>query len=203
VTWLVVSNVILWLVVILLAVMNYALLRQIGVLYERVAPAGALMVNRSLEVGAAAPALEALTLENEQISIGSVVDRSQLLFFMSPDCPVCNELMPALVASAKAEQDWIDVVLVSDGDDQDHAGYVQRKGLTFPYVVSELVGKSYGVSKLPYAVVVDEQQRVASMGIVNSREHIDSLFEAKERGVASIQDYMNKRAEAPYVEIKS
>ena len=51
--------------------------------------------------------------------------------------------------------------------------------------------------------VVDEQQRVASMGIVNSREHIDSLFEAKERGVASIQDYMNKRAEAPYVEIKS
>ena len=56
-TWLMVSNVILWLVVILLAVMNYALLRQIGVLYERVAPAGALMVNRSLEVGAAAPAL--------------------------------------------------------------------------------------------------------------------------------------------------
>ena len=70
-------------------------------------------------------------------------------------------------------------------------------------MVSELVGKSYGVSKLPYAVLVDEHQRVASMGIVNSREHLDSLFEAKERGVASIQDYMNQRAEAPYVEIKS
>lgn len=202
-SWLVVSNGILWLAVIALAVMNYALLRQIGVLYERVAPAGALMVNRSLEVGAAAPALEALTLDNQQISIGTVAGRSQLLFFMSPDCPVCNELMPALVSSARAEQAWVDVVLVSDGDNQDHAGYVRRKGLEFPYVVSELVGKSYGVSKLPYAVLVDEHKQVASMGIVNSREHLDSLFEAKERGVASIQDYMNQRAEAPYVEIKS
>ncbi|MCY4425710.1 MAG: hypothetical protein OXC05_01565 [Halieaceae bacterium] len=33
---------------------------------------------------------------------------------------------------------------------------------------------------------------IASMGIINSREHLDSLFEAKERKVASIQDYMNK-----------
>ena len=49
-SWLAVSNGILWLAVIALAVMNYALLRQIGVLYERVAPAGALMVNRSLEL---------------------------------------------------------------------------------------------------------------------------------------------------------
>ena len=97
----------------------------------------------------------------------------------------------------------MEVVLVSDGDQQDHAGYVARKSIHLPYVVSELVGKSYGVSKLPYAVLIDEQQRVVSFGIVNSREHIDSLFEAKERGVASIQDYMNKRVETPFVEVKS
>ena len=28
------------------------------------------------------------------------------------------------------------------------------------------------------------------MGIINSREHLESLFESKERGVASIQDYI-------------
>ncbi|MEK9542660.1 MAG: methylamine dehydrogenase, partial [Luminiphilus sp.] len=117
--------------------------------------------------------------------------------------PVCGELLPALLSSARLEADWLDVVLVSDGDQQDHAGYVAKKSIELPYVVSELVGKSYGVSKLPYAVLIDEQQRVASLGIVNSREHIDSLFEAKERGVASIQDYMNKRVETPFVEVKS
>ena len=203
-SFLVVSNILLWAAVIGLGIVNYALLRQVGVLYERVAPAGALMVNRTLEVGAQAPALEALTLTEDRISIGGGAgSKSQLLFFMSPDCPVCNELMPALLSSARAEAAWVDVVLVSDGDQQDHAGYVARKGIPLPYVVSELVGKSYGVSKLPYAVLVDEQQRVASLGIVNSREHIDSLFEAKEQGVASIQDFMNKRTDASYVEVKS
>ncbi len=200
---LIASNILLWVVVVLLAVMNYALLRQIGVLYERVAPAGALMVNRTLEIGQQAPALEALALDGSRISIAPSSGRSQLLFFLSPDCPVCGELTPALTSAAQAESAWVDVVLVSDGEEQDHRGYVSRKDIELPYVVSELVGKSYGVSKLPYAVLIDENQRVASMGIVNSREHLDSLFEAKERNVASIQEYMNKRDEERFVEVKS
>jgi methylamine dehydrogenase accessory protein MauD len=200
--WLVASTIALWIGFIFMAMINVALMRQIGVLFERVAPAGALMVNRVLEVGQRAPALEALTFDNERVSIGASDSRAQLLFFMSPDCPVCNELTPALLSAARAESDWIDVVFVSDGTEQDHVGYVARKGVDFPYVVSELVGKSYGVSKLPYAVLIDEQQRVASMGIVNSREHIDSLFEAKERRIASIQDYMRQRDSERFVEVK-
>ena len=201
--WLVASNIALWIAFIVMAAINFALVRQLGVLYERVAPAGALMVNRTLSVGQAAPALEALTLTGERVSVGTPAARSQLLFFMSPDCPVCNELTPALLSAARHEADWIDVVLVSDGDEQDHAGYVARKGIDLPYIVSELVGKQYGVSKLPYAVLVDEKHRVVSMGIVNSREHLDSLFEAKERDVPSIQDYMNKRDDERFVEVKS
>jgi len=48
---LIVSNLLLWLVVIAMGVVIVALLRQIGVLYERVAPAGALMLNKTLRVG--------------------------------------------------------------------------------------------------------------------------------------------------------
>ena len=97
-SFLVVSNILLWAAVIGLGIVNYALLRQVGVLYERVAPAGALMVNRTFEVGVQAPALEALTLTEDRISIGGGAgSKSQLLFFVSPDCPVCNELMPALL----------------------------------------------------------------------------------------------------------
>jgi methylamine dehydrogenase accessory protein MauD len=182
--------------VIGLALVNWALLRQIGVLYERVAPAGALMVNRSVAVGDSAPTLEALTVSGERITIGAGKDhRSQLLFFMSPDCPVCNELTPALLSAAQAEAGWVDVVFVSDGDNHDHAAYISRKGIRQPYVLSELVGKQYGVGKLPYAVLIDEEHKIASLGIVNSREHIESLFEAKERRVASIQDYLKQRSD--------
>ena len=200
--WLVVSNIVLWIGFIAMVLVNFALARQIGVLYERVAPAGALMMNQKLAVGADAPVLPVTTLDGEPLQVGKPANgQSQLLFFLSPDCPVCNELTPALKSAARAEADWLDVVLASDGQEQDHRAYVDRKGLQqFPYVVSELLGKTFGVSKLPYAVLIDEQGRIASLGIINSREHLDSLFEAKERKVASIQEYMSKRGAVQYVE---
>jgi methylamine dehydrogenase accessory protein MauD len=198
--FLVVSNIVLWVGFLLMVVVNLALARQIGVLYERVAPAGALMMNQKLEVGSTAPELAVPALDGSVIEVGKVQGKSQLLFFLSPDCPVCNELTPALKSAAKAESDWLEVILASDGE-QDHSGYVQRKGLGhFPYVISELVGKTYGVAKLPYAVLIDEKGIIASMGIINSREHLESLFEAKERKVASIQDYMAKKQAVQYVE---
>ncbi|MBE9537525.1 MAG: redoxin domain-containing protein [Proteobacteria bacterium] len=199
---LVISNIVLWIGFIIMVLVNLALARQVGVLYERVAPAGALMMNQTLSVGDSAPELSLSTLSGDVEVVGKVQDeKSQLVFFLSPDCPVCNELTPALKSAARAEASWLRVVLASDGEEQDHSAYVKRKGLDeFPYVVSELLGKTYGVSKLPYAVLIDEQGQIASMGIINSREHLDSLFEAKERKVASIQDYMSRREASQYVE---
>jgi methylamine dehydrogenase accessory protein MauD len=192
--FLLLSNIALWILVVLLSVALYALTRQVGVLFERVAPAGALAVNKQIEVGQTAPAMSLATLDSKLVEIAGSrpSGKSQLLFFVSPDCPICKTLLPALTSAARAERDWLELVVASDGAEQDHNGYVKRFNLhSFPYVVSEILGQSYGVAKLPYAVVVDEQGKVASMGIINSREHLDSLFEAKERGLASIQDYFN------------
>lgn len=192
----VISNIMLWMVVVCMGTVIYALTRQIGVLYERVAPAGALAMNQKLEVGQEAPELSLQTLDSKLITVGGVLadKRSQLIFFASPDCPVCKTLMPAVKSAAKHEAKWLNLVIGSDGKNQDHQAYVKQQGLQdYPYVVSELLGKTYGVSKLPYAVLIDEKGKIASIGIVNSREHLDSLFEAKERKVASIQEFINNR----------
>ena len=196
---LVISNILLWIVVIVMGVVIYALTRQVGVLFERVAPAGALAMNQNLEVGQAAPELSLPALDSTLITVGGkpAEGKSQLVFFASPDCPVCKTLLPALKSAARQEADWLSLVIASDGASQDHQGFAQQQGLTsFPYIVSELLGKTYGVAKLPYAVLINEEGNIASLGIVNSREHLDSLFEAKERKVASIQDYFNRDDEA-------
>ena len=39
---LVISNIVLWVLVVILSLLVFALTRQIGILHERVAPAGAL-----------------------------------------------------------------------------------------------------------------------------------------------------------------
>lgn len=193
---LLVSHLILWVVVLAMAVVIFALVRQIGVLYERVAPAGALMLNKKLSVGMEAPRITVPTLAGGSFEVGgpSASGRSRLLFFVAPDCPVCKTLLPAVVSAARAESGWLDVVFASDGSETtQHAELVRRHGLeAYPYLLSEVLGRSYGISKLPYGVLVDEQGRIAALGIVNSREHLDSLFEAKERKVGSIQEFMGR-----------
>jgi|TARA_R110002012_G_scaffold98260_1_gene235850 methylamine dehydrogenase accessory protein MauD len=197
-----ISNILLWAVVIVQAVVIFALIRQVGVLLERVAPAGALAMNQKIEVGQDAPELALQSISDGLVTVGGgSKKKSQLIFFVSPDCPVCKSLLPAIRSSAKDEASWVSVLFASDGKQQDHEGFVKRYKLeNHPYVVSELLGKTYGVAKLPYAILIDEQGKVASMGIINSREHLDSLFEAKERNVASIQDYMQNNAPAPHFE---
>ena len=184
------SMIVLWIVVITLVVVVLALARQVGVLYERVAPAGALMVNQQLKPGDRAPQMEVLTIDNSKISVGLP---NQLLFFLAPDCPICKTLLPILKTLQKSEKD-IDFVLVSDGDD-DHEKFVSEQGLNdFPYTITETVGRSFGVGKLPYGVLTDENGVISSLGIVNSREHLESLFEARKLGVASIQEYLEKNS---------
>ena len=165
---LVISNIVLWIIVVVFAVIIYALTRQIGVLYERVAPAGALAINQKLEAGQVAPELTLQTMGSTLVNVGGARDNghSQLLFFISPTCPVCKTLLPAIKSAAKAEADWVDVVFASDGKNDDHQGLIDQQGLSsFPYVVSEVLGKSFGIAKLPYAVLINAQGVIASMGI--------------------------------------
>lgn len=192
---LVVSNIVLWVTVIALAVVVFALVRQIGVLYERIAPAGALSVNQQLSAGQASPELDVVDLGgNQTLHIGGAKRaKSQLLFFVSPSCPVCKSLIPIAKSISKAEQGWIDLIFASDGDETSMQTFIAEQQLENEYFVnSEILGKTYGVAKLPYAVLIDESGTLQAMGIVNSREHIESLFNVKETGYANLQEYMQK-----------
>ncbi len=195
---LVASNIILWVAVLALGLLVYALTRQVAALLDRIAPAGALMVNRVLRVGDMAPEVVVQDLRDEPLTLGGApvnggATHSTLIFFLAPDCPISRTLLPVLRSLAKSE-DRVDIVLASDGGTTaEHAAYVAEHGLGgFPYVLSKALGVSYGVGKLPYAVLIGEDGRIASLGLVNSREHLESLFEAKERNVASVQQYMQR-----------
>ena len=55
--------------------------------------------------------------------------RSQLVLFLSPDCAICEALLPALRSAHGAERGWLDMVLASDGEASKHAEFVRDKGL--------------------------------------------------------------------------
>ena len=164
------------------------------------------MVNEVLKPGDPAPEITVEALDGATLTLGGEPEsgawpRATLIFFLAPDCPVCKTLLPVLRSVAKSES-WVDIVLASDGGSAaEHAAYVAEQDIGgFPYVLSESLGRSYGVGRLPYAVLIDERGRIASLGLVNSREHLESLFEAKERHAPSIQHYMQQQAADAYYE---
>ena len=189
---LLIAHLSLWILLAGMTVLLVVLSRQIGGLHHRLAPAGALAVNALLDIGQQAPVVQVTTLNGTRVTVGGGGrPRSQLLLFLSPDCPISRSLVPVLGSLPRSER-WLELLLVSDGGDEArHAEFAAGRDLAgLDYVLSEQLGRAFGVSKLPYAVLVDEAGRVAGMGIVNSREHLESLFEAKESGVPSIQAFM-------------
>lgn len=189
---LVVSNLLLWAVVLALLVAVFALARQIGILYERVAPMGALMIDTGPQVGEVAPRLVLPSLHGGSVSIGTAARHSQLLFFLSPTCPVCKKLLPILKSIASAESSWLRVVFASDGEAPEHLTFAKRVGIdVYPYLLSTELGMAFRIGKLPYAVLLDESGRVRAKGLVNSREQLESLFTAKDLGVASVQAFLD------------
>ncbi len=190
---LMVSNALLWIAVLVLLVAVIALSRQIGILYERVAPMGALVMDTGPKPGDLAPTFELEALGGGRVRLGGVQARSTLIFFLSPTCPVCKKLLPILKSIQGAEAKWLDIVLASDGEAPAHESFRQRAQLTqFPYVLSAALGMQYRVSKLPHAVLVNESGRVIAKGLVNSREQLDSLFAARDLGVGSVQEYLDQ-----------
>ena len=191
-TPLAISVIVLWIVVLGLLAVVLALTRQLGVLHERIAPVGALMLNRGLTVGEQAPAMDIVDLDGGAIRLGSprADGKSTLVLFVSPTCPVCKSLLPIVKSSGKQERDWLDIILASDGAPDEHREYVRANGLGgVPYVLSAPLGMTYQVSRLPFAALLDEAGILRARGLVNSREHLESLFEAKRLGVSSLQEY--------------
>ncbi|QVQ29226.1 methylamine dehydrogenase accessory protein MauD [Achromobacter deleyi] len=188
---LIISNFLLWGVVLCLVLIILALSRQIGVLYERVAPMGALTMDKGPGVGEAAPRFELADLLGRRITVGDHGQHSQLLFFLSPTCPVCKKLLPILKSVASTENAWLRIVLASDGEMPEHLAFYKQAGLErFPYLLSAELGMKFQISKLPYAVLIDETGTLRAKGLINSREQLESLFTAKELGVASVQDFL-------------
>ena len=192
---LIVSNVLLWIAVVCLAAILVALLRQIGVLHERIAPTGALLGAETPRPGEAAPILEVDRWSGRPMRVGgaSPDGRGTLLFFVSPTCPVCKTLLPHLDAIRSAESGGTHLLIASDGPRDEHEEFVRMHGLDGDqYVLSEALGRAYQVGRLPYAILIDADGIVRARGLVNSREHLESLFEAEKRGVASVQEFVQQ-----------
>ncbi|MFH5774876.1 methylamine dehydrogenase accessory protein MauD [Paracoccus sp. NGMCC 1.201697] len=193
-TFLIASNILLWVAVLGLVVVMLGLMRQVGLLHERSSPMGAMITDHGPDIGDKAPEFELPDYFGRSARIGgaSTDGRPTLLMFTAPTCPVCDKLFPIIKSIARAEK--IGVVMISDGAPEEHARFLETHDLgQIRYVVSAEIGMAFQVGKIPYGVLLDSDGVIRAKGLTNTREHLESLLEADKTGFASLQQFMTSR----------
>lgn len=191
-----IALVLLWIVVIVLSVAVLVLARQVGVLHERIAPAGALISAAGPGVGEQSPRIEVHAMGGNAVTVGRKLSpgRALLMLFVSQTCPVCKKLIPIALDFSKSER--LELLFVGDAEASEQRKLVAAFGIDESrFVNGPEIGMAYRVDKLPYAVLLDDRGVIAAKGLVNSREHFESLIIAKETGFASLQSYLSAQPE--------
>ena len=185
-------DIVLWVFVGILTLAVLALARQVGVLNQRVAPAGALMPTTGPKVGELTEAVDADDLAGTAHRIGGPSADDTLVLFISPTCPGVQGAAAGREVAQRGGEPA--TVVASDGfDAARHRTFAKDVGLErYPYVLSQALGMRYGVSRLPFAVLIGADGVLRGRGLVNSREHLESLVESWRTGVATLQEYVQE-----------
>lgn len=191
--FLIVSNILIWLAMVAGAILLLGLTRQVGLLHERSAPLGAMVTDHGPDIGEKSPIFNVLDFYEQAVQIGgqSVAGKLSLLLFMSPTCPMCNKVLPT--AKLLAQEEDLDIVFISDGEREDHERFIKEHPKlleSIPYVVSSTIGMQLQVGKIPYAILLDHEGTIKAKGLVNTREHLESLVEAHRTGYGTLQEYL-------------
>lgn len=167
----------------------FRLAREIGRIQVRLGPLGARMMSNGPRPGETGPAFDGLTdVLGRSVSVGGSRRRNQLLVFMSPSCSTCHSMLPGLKVLARREKDF-EVVVISDGTPDEHAAFLSGfpLGSDLLYCDAFAVGVAYAVGTTPYAVALDRDGVVRANGLCNHMQQVESLLNALEYGVPSLQ----------------
>jgi methylamine dehydrogenase accessory protein MauD len=181
--WWAASYVVLWLLVLVLAAVVVALARQIGTLHLRLGPTGALeMDGEGPELGSRAIEIETKDTKGRPVALGRRGE-DQLLLFVSPTCHVCERVLPALPAVARAGR--LAPYVVTDTDAEETVIQFAHKRIDAPVVPGVAIAQAYEIPGTPYIVAIDADGIVQAKGTVNNLEQVEGLVDTFARRVGA------------------
>lgn len=189
--WWIASYIVLWVLVVVLCAVVVALARQVGTLYLRLGPRGALEVDEEgPALGEAPEPVEASTTDGRPITVGGPGE-AQLVMFVSPGCHLCEQVIPALPAVARSA--GLAPLMITDVDAQETA-LVFGDGHKVPVVAGANVAPRYQIPGTPYLVVLDDLGVVRAKGTANNLEQMEGLVETATRRIAGERDAHERQA---------
>jgi thiol-disulfide isomerase/thioredoxin len=120
------------------------------------------------KVGEPAPEVRLTNLKGDEVSLQeSFGGQVSLVLFWNPGCGFCQQMFPDLKQwETKAPEGAPKLVVVSAGSEEAN----KEMGLTSPVMLDQqfAVGRAFGASGTPSAVLVDKEGKVASQVAVGA-----------------------------------
>lgn len=172
---LLVSNVVLWAVVLAVGFLLLGTLRALGLLSWRLEQLQATTPSRlgrdGLKVGKVAPDFT-LPGPGGERSLRQFAGHKVLLVFTQSGCGPCHAIVPEL--NRVHDRGGPRVLVVNNGDPEGTRKWAAEAGARFPVLAQEkfAVSKRYQVFATPFAFLLDEKGVIASKGIVGTGQHL-------------------------------
>lgn len=193
-----ISYAVLWVLVVVQVILTLALSRLVGQLMSRRFPgSGARIIDPGPEIGATVEGWEGVDLLGQPVRLQFPRDRGLFMLYVSPHCSTCAALLPPAKRffkeiAAQAEGVWVMVL----GSREKQIDYVRQNGLTNHLMLAEeQLPASWRLGGAPFGLWIDASGEVRAKGMVNNREHLESLHKAVETGHPSLESYVSALAE--------
>lgn len=186
-TFLLVSNIVLWVVVLGLGFLLLGVLRALGLLSWQLDQLYAITPRKidreGLKPGSKAPDFALPSAAGGEVALHDYLGRKVLLVFTQAGCGPCHAVAPELNRLQRKGE--VQVLVVNNGDavaTRQWAGEVQA---LFPVLSQEhfSLSKRFRVYATPFGFLIDAAGVIASKGIVSTRQYLGYVLSG--RGVAT------------------
>src|SRR4051794_8041288 len=180
--WLVLSQVLLWAMVLALGFLLLGTLRALGLLRWRLEQLEATTPHHTgrsgLKPGKKAPDFTLPSVTGAEVALSGFAGRKVLLVFTQAGCAPCRHILPELNRLGGRD---LQVLVVNRGEAQATRAWAAELGARFPVLVEEGLdlARKYEVFATPFAFLIDEQGVVTSKGIIKDKQHIGFLLSAR------------------------
>lgn len=187
----IISNIVLWVVVICETVLLLLLLRALGEIKKQ----GSLLSkgytntldDGGLNIGEKAPAFTASDYRGNIISLNDFDRQQRILAFIFPGCSACTDALEALNYFAQDNPNK-ELLVVGSPDSKRNQAYAteHHAKMTILTPTPELADETYRIQKVPFIFVIDEAGIIQAKGVVNKVEQLQALLLAAETSLLNV-----------------
>lgn len=161
-TWLLVSSVLLWLVLLFNLVLTLALVRRVNTFTR-----ASSRIETGPPVNEQAPDFAATPLTGETVTLATYAGHAMTFLFVAPNCQPCHELLKTL--SSQARDASSELTLVCNGTRQEAEALTRDLDLHLPLLLAPRTEnpffETYRIAATPSYCALDEQGIVRAKGI--------------------------------------